>query len=345
MPAHQDSPFLKACRREPVPHTPVWFMRQAGRYQPEYRAIREQVSFLELCKTPELAAKVTILPVTQLGVDAAILFADILLILEPLGVGFHFEPDHGPKIEQPIRSAAQVDAISTSVNPQESLDFVMQTIRTVRGDLPDSVPLIGFAGAPFTLASYAVEGGGSKTYAHTKRIMLQDSGAWNVLMEKLTLATADYLNAQIAQGVQAVQVFDSWVGALSADQYERFVEPHMTSLFASLDPSVPHIHFGTGNPDLYPLMRRAGGDVLGLDSKTDVARTWDLLGDVAVQGNLDSAALLCDRPTLLREADRVLGAVGGRPGHIFNLGHGMTPDMQVDQAKALVDHVHRATLR
>jgi uroporphyrinogen decarboxylase len=329
-----------------VPYTPIWLMRQAGRYQPEYRAIRAKLSFIELCKSPDLAAEVTILPVTQLGVDAAIIFADILLVLEPLGIGFEFGKDHGPKIHSPVRTAADVDRVAEEIDAAGSLGYVMEAIRKTRAGLPSGVPLIGFAGAPFTLASYVVEGRGSKDYYETKKLMLSDEGAWNALMAKLTSAVALYLNAQIAAGAQAIQLFDSWVGALSPSEYARYVAPHVRRLFSSLDRSVPHIHFGTGNPALYPLMKAAGGDVIGVDWRVDLGAAWDAIGDdVGIMGNLDSAALLASREALLREASLVLDAAGGRSGHVFNLGHGIMPDAKVDDVRALVDHVHEKSAR
>lgn len=320
-------------------------MRQAGRYQPEYRAIREKVSFIELCKSPDLVAEVTTLPVTQLGVDAAILFADILLILEPLGIGFEFLPEGGPKIQEPIRTAKQVDAVQDEISAKDSLDYVMKGIEATKAALPKETPLIGFAGAPFTLASYAIEGGGSKNYHHTKTMMFSDSGSWHALMHKLTDATIDYLNAKIDKGVDAVQLFDSWIGCLSPAQYRAFVEPHMKRLFGSLDDSVPHIHFGTGNPELYPHMAAAGGDVIGVDWRVSIDEVWPKLGEVAIQGNLDAAALLGPRDELESQAKAVLNAAGDQPGHIFNLGHGIMPEASVDQAKALVDCVHEASSR
>jgi uroporphyrinogen decarboxylase len=288
---------------------------------------------------------VTLLPVTQLGVDAAIIFADILLVLEPLGIDFEFTKDDGPRIGEPVRTAAQVDRVAEKIDAEEQLSYVMQAIRTTRAALPKDVPLIGFAGAPFTLASYVVEGGGSRNYHHAKKLMLGDTGAWNVLMTKLTDAVAAYLNAQIAAGAQAVQLFDSWVGALSPSEYRRFVQPHVKRLFDALDRSVPHIHFGTGNPELYPLMREAGGDVIGLDWRVDLGAMWDSLGDVAVQGNLDAAAILAPVDAMKREADEVLASAAGRPGHIFNLGHGIMPEASPDQVRALVDHVHEKSAK
>jgi uroporphyrinogen decarboxylase len=339
------SAFLKACRGEPTSYTPIWLMRQAGRYQPEYRAIRAKVSFVELCKTPDLATEVTLLPVAQLGVDAAILFADILLILEPLGIGFEFTKGDGPHIEKPVRTNADIDAVSAKVDVESTLGYVLETVRKVRAGLAKEIPLIGFAGAPFTLASYAIEGGGSKDYLHTKRFMYSDEGAWNVLMEKFTNAVIDYLNAQVKHGADALQVFDSWVGALSPYDYARYVKPHMKRLFASLDKSVPHIHFGTGTATLLQHQKEAGGDVIGFDWRVELGPTWDKLGAKAVQGNLEPYTLLGPRDELKRRASEVLKSAGGRPGHIFNLGHGMFPEASADQAKALVDHVHEASQR
>jgi uroporphyrinogen decarboxylase len=339
------SVFLDACHQKPTPYTPIWIMRQAGRYQKEYRAIREKVSFIELCKTPDLAAEVTLLPVEQLGVDAAIIFADILLILEPLGIGFEFAKDHGPRIHEPLRTPADIDRVADEIDAASELGYVMEAIAKTRAGLPKDVPLIGFAGAPFTLASYVIEGGGSKNYHEAKKLMLGDEGAWSVLMQKLSNALVGYLNAQIAAGAQAVQLFDSWVGALSPAEYVRYVQPHVKSIFDRVDKSVPHIHFGTGNPALYPLMKAAGGDVIGIDWRVDLGTAWRELGDVAIQGNLDSAAVLAPREAMKREASAVLASAAGKPGHIFNLGHGIMPEADVDQVRALVDHVHEASAR
>jgi uroporphyrinogen decarboxylase len=340
------SEFLRACRREPTAYTPIWLMRQAGRYQPEYRALRERYSFVELCKNSELAAEVTLLPVQQLGVDAAIIFADILLILEPLGIGFHFAKDDGPRIDKPVRNAADVNLVHSSIDADDSLGYVMQSIRNTRSGLPANVPLIGFAGAPFTLASYVIEGGGSRDYMHTKALMYGDPGAWDALMEKLTAALVSYLNAQVRAGAQALQLFDSWVGCLSPTDYERYVAPHMRKLFAQLDKSVPVIHFGTGNPALYPLMKDAGGDVIGLDFRCELGATWDTLGsNVAVMGNIDPYSLLAPLPELRKRVKHVLDGACGRPGHIFNLGHGIFPQASVEKARALVDFVHELSAR
>lgn len=338
------SAFLKACRREPTEFTPVWLMRQAGRYQPEYRAIRSKVSFLELCKTPSLAAEVTVLAARQLGADAGIIFADILLLLEPLRIGFEFSKDDGPKIHSPIRTAAQVDAVAEGVDPGAELAYVMEAIRLTKQEL--EVPLIGFAAAPFTLASYAIEGGGSKNYHATKRLMASDPALFHELMRKIARATTDYLNAQIKAGADAVQLFDSWVGVLSTEDYERHVMPHVASIFAGLDRSVPSIHFGNGNPALHPLIAKAGGDVIGVDWRSPIDQCWQQIGhDKAIQGNLDPAYLLASREAMTAKVDVILEQVGKRPGHIFNLGHGIMPEADPAQVRALVDHVHEASAR
>jgi uroporphyrinogen decarboxylase len=334
-----DSAFLKACRREPTDYTPIWLMRQAGRYLREYREIRSKVSFLQMCKTPELAAEVTLMAVDRLGVDAAIIFADILLVLEPMGVGLKFSKGEGPVIERPVRTAADVDALREA--DADELSYVFDAIRLARRALRPDIPLIGFAGAPFTVASYAIEGGGSRHYENTKRLMYSDAGAWHALMERLTRALADYLNRQIAAGADAVQLFDSWVGCLSPDDYRDFVQPHVRRLIGGLTPGAPVIHFATGNPALLELMRDAGGDVIGLDWRVDLAEAWARLGDgVAVQGNLDPLVLFASPTEIRRRARRLLEKAAGRPGHIFNLGHGVLPHTPVDHVLTLVDAVH-----
>ena len=339
------SVFLDACARRPTPHTPVWLMRQAGRYQPSYRAIREKVSFLELCHDPALCAEVALRAVDDLGVDAAIVFADILLVLEPLGIGFEFTKDDGPRIARPVRSAADVDRVAPQIDAEGSLGYVMESVRVTRQALGGRVPLIGFSGAPFTLASYLIEGGGSREYAHTKRLMYSDEGAWHELMRRLSDAVTRYLLAQIDAGAEAVQLFDSWIGALGPEDYARYVQPHVSRVFSALAGRVPTIHFGTGNPALYPLLRAAGGDVIGLDHRVDLGATWGALGDVAVQGNLDPVTLLGAPETMFRKADAVLASAGGRPGHIFNLGHGVLPGADLAQVRALVAHVQEKSAR
>ena len=312
---------------------------------PEYRAIRARHGFLELCKNPEAAAEVTLQPVERLGVDAAILFADILLIVEPLGVGLEFGVGDGPRIARPVRGDADVARLG-AVDVDSALGFVFDTVSRVKKALAGRVPLIGFAGAPFTVASYVVEGGASRDYLHVKRLMYDAPAAWQKLMDVLVDATARYLNGQIAAGAEAVQVFDSWIGALAPADYRAFVLPHMKALFTKLTPGTPTIHFGTGTAGLLPLLREAGGDVIGLDWRVDLAAGWASVGhDVAVQGNLDPAVLLAPPLYIRKRAKAVLDAAGGRTGHIFNLGHGIHKDTPVEHVKALVDIVHELSDR
>ena len=291
-----DSLFLRACRLEPVERTPIWLMRQAGRYMKEYRRIREKSTFLELCKNPQLCSQVMVEAVERLGVDAAILFSDLLPILEPLGMDLRFERGEGPVIDNPVRDPEDVDRV-LELESVDALDFVMEAVRQTRADLPAEMPLIGFAGAPFTLASYAVEGGASRSFLFTKTLMYRDRGAWNALLGRLVRAVSLYLNAQIAAGAQAVQIFDSWVGCLGPDDYRQFVLPHMQELFTAIRPGVPVIHFATGNPQLLPLMREAGGNVIGVDWRIRLDDAWRSIGfDRAVQGNLDPLVLLRRKP-------------------------------------------------
>ncbi len=342
------SVFLDACRLKPTPFTPVWIMRQAGRYQPEYRALREKVGFMELCRSPALCSEVAVRAVEQLNVDAAIVFSDILVVLEPLGVGFEFTKDDGPRIAQPVRTAADVDRVRTEIDAAGSLSYVMDAIRTTKKDLAGRVPLIGFSGAPFTLASYIIEGGSSRDYHHTKTLMFSDEGAWNALMQRISDAVTRYLLAQIAAGAECVQLFDSWVGALGPADYVRYVKPHMKRIFAALGDRVPVIHFGTGNPALLRHMRRAGGHVIGVDHRADLREAWQMLdeeGPIAVQGNLDPILVLAGRRVLLDRAEQLLDDVTGRRGHIFNLGHGVLPSAKPDDVRALVDRVHEASER
>ena len=341
----RQSRFLKACRREPTDATPVWFMRQAGRYMPEYRAVRSKVSFLELCHDPGLATEVTVTAAERLGVDAAILFADILLILQPLGFDLEFAKGEGPVIHNPVRTAADVDRVRPMPTP-EPLDYVYQSVRSIRRALDPGTPLIGFAGAPFTLACYAIEGGGSRHYETAKAFMYRDAGAWDALMARLVEATAVYLNAQAEAGAQVLQIFDSWVGNLGPDDYRRFVLPHMRRLFGALRPGVPVIHFGTDTGSLLDLQREAGGDVLGLDWRVELGPTWDRLGPgVGVQGNLDPVVLFAPRVEVERQTRRVLDQAAGRPGHVFNLGHGILPHTPVDNVLAVVDVVRSYSRR
>ena len=338
------SPLLRACRREPTPYTPVWLMRQAGRYMPEYRQIRARVPFLELCKTPDLAAEVTVTAVERLGVDAAIIFADILLILEPMGMQLEFSAGDGPVLHNPIRTLADVERLR-DVEPEESLPFVLQAVTTARAQLKPHIPLIGFAGAPFTLASYMIEGGGSRDYVRTKTLMYTQPEAWHALMACLSRNLVRYLNSQIAAGAQVVQLFDSWVGTLSPTDYSTFVLPHSRAVLANLTPGVPAIHFGTGTSALLELMREAGGDVIGVDFRVELDQAWQRLGEVGIQGNLDPAVLYAERDYVRQRVQRILQQAGGRAGHIFNLGHGILPTTPVDNVLALIDAVHEYSAR
>ncbi len=338
-PAH-DSRFMRACRREPVDRTPVWLMRQAGRYMPEYREVRAKVGFLELCRNPQLCSEVMCTAVEFLGVDAAIIFSDLLPILESMGLELEFASGDGPVIHNPVREGADVDRV-IDLESADALHYVIETVRQTRADLPEHLPLIGFAGAPFTLASYAIEGGASRNYLHTKTLMYRDHGAWNALMDRLANSVAVYLNAQIAAGAQAVQLFDSWIGCLGPEDYRTYVAPHVKRLIETLTPGVPVIHFGTGNPELLEPMAAAGGHVMGVDWRITLDDAWRRVGyDRAVQGNLDPLVLLADSDTIRERTKQVLAKAGGRPGHIFNLGHGILPQTPPDNARALIDTVH-----
>lgn len=341
--ALRDSPFMRACRREPVPYTPIWLMRQAGRYMREYRDVRSRLSFLELCKTPSLAAEVTVTAAERLGVDAAIIFADILLIVEPMGLNLEFSKGDGPVIHNPVRSSADVDALRELENVA-ALEFVFEAIKQTRSSLRNDLPLIGFSGAPFTLASYMVEGGASKNYVHAKSMMYNDAGAWHQMMSLISRALIKYLNAQIEAGAQAVQLFDSWVGALGPDDYRQYVLPHTRSVVEGINPGTPILHFGTGTAALLELMREAGGDVIGLDWRVSLDEGWQRVGhDVGIMGNLDPVTLFANQKELLSRAKRILEAAGGRPGHVFNLGHGILPETPVENVNALIDYVHESS--
>lgn len=321
-------------------------MRQAGRYLSEYRELRARHGFLELCKTPALAAEVTLMPIERFPVDAAILFADILLVLEPMGVGLEFAKGDGPVIHRPVRTAADVDGLAR-VPAAQALGYVFETVRLVRTRLAGRVPLIGFAGAPFTLASYVIEGGGSRQYRHTKTLMYADPSTWHRLMERLSETIVDYLREQVAAGAQALQLFDSWVGCLGPDDYRRYVLPHMQATFRALaDTKVPLIHFGTGTAALLELLREGGGDVIGIDWHVDLGDAWARVGyDVAVQGNLDPVALFAPPEEIRRRVAHILARAGGRPGHVFNLGHGVLPETPPEHVAALIDAVHELSAR
>ncbi len=334
--------FLRACRREPVDVTPVWFMRQAGRYMPEYRALRERHTLLDICAHPELATQVTLQPVDRLDVDAAILFSDLLLPLAPMGIPFDFVKGEGPVIHKPVRSPADIDRLR-AFEPRDALDHVLTTIRLLRRELEGRVPLIGFAGAPFTLASYAVEGGPSTNYARTKALMYGEPAAWHRLCDALASAVGSYLVAQVEAGAQALQLFDSWIGALGPSDYREFALPHTRQILATAtETGVPVIHFGTGTATLLEVMSEAGGDVIGIDWRIPLDEAWARIGDQrAVQGNLDPTLLLGPTDRLLYSAQDVLERAGKRPGHIFNLGHGILPETPVERVQALVRFVHR----
>jgi len=339
-PAWYDSPFMKACRREPCDRVPIWLMRQAGRYMREYREVRQRTPFLELCKNPALSAEVMITAVQRLGVDAAIIFSDLLPMLEPMGIELEFTHGEGPAIHNPLREAADVERL-LELDDVERLDFVFETVRLTRAGVAPEIPLIGFAGAPFTLASYIVEGGASRNYLHTKTLMYRDEGAWNALLGRLSRAITRYLNAQIAAGAQAVQLFDSWVGCLGPDDYRRYVLPHTRAIVEGLAAGVPLINFATGNPALLPPLAEAGGAVIGVDWRVRLDEAWRTIGyEKAVQGNLDPMVLLAEPDEIRRRAHEVLRQAAGRPGHIFNLGHGVLPQTPVENVIALVEAVH-----
>ena len=338
-----NAPFLKACRGEPTEVTPVWLMRQAGRYMEEYQALKRQsASFLEFCKTPELTAQATLDAQRILNVDAAILFADLPPILEPMGLELDYPEGIGPAIANPVRDRDAIVALRDE-DPATTMPFVGETVKLVRADLPADIPLIGFSGAPFTLASYAIEGRGSRNYIFAKQIMYGDPEGWDLLMGKLVRTVTRYLQYQIDAGVQAVQLFDSWVGCLTPNDYKTRVLPYTKAVIDALKGQVPVIHFGTGAAGFMDLMHAAGADVLGFDWRTPMSAYWDRLGCTAAQGNMDPIALCADRQIVLRMAQEVLDDIGGRAGHIFNLGHGIVPQTPVDNVKALVDYVHECT--
>ena len=334
-----ESLFIRACRGEATERTPVWLMRQAGRYMSEYREVRAKQSFLDLCRNPPLCSEVMCTAVDRLGVDAAIIFSDLLPLLVPLGFDLEFAAGDGPVIHNPINEPSDVDRVVPLDRPEE-LDFVYETVRRTRADLPGTIPLIGFSGAPFTLASYAIEGGGSRQYSRTKKLMYADGGAWTALMDKLTSSIVVYLNHQIAAGAQCVQLFDSWAGCLSPPDYQQFVAPWMKQIIAGITPGVPVINFATGNPELLPLLRGDRRTVVGVDWRIPLDVAWQRVGhDCSVQGNLDPCVLLAEPDTIRETVDRLLRSVQGRPGHIFNLGHGVLKETPVENAIALVESV------
>ncbi len=334
--------LLRACRREPVDATPVWFMRQAGRFLPEYRKIREKYDVISICKNPDLCAEVTALPVKTLGVDAAIMFADIMLPLEGMGVRFEIKEGLGPVIKEPIQDFQSANSLN-ELDPKSDVPFVLEAIAKAKKML--SVPLIGFCGAPFTLASYLIEGGPTRDFVNTKALMYRDQKTWHALMSKLSTAMSTYLQAQVVAGVDLVQLFDSWAGCLSPQDYHRYVLPYSQRIFKDLEGAgVPRIHFGTGTSNLLEEMRQAGGDVFGIDWRVPIDTAWERLGpDVAIQGNLDPAVLLGDLDLVKSQAAEILTRTNGRLGHIFNLGHGMLPETSPANVVGLVKFVHDST--
>jgi len=340
-----EAAFLAACRRQPVAHTPVWFMRQAGRYMPEYRAARAQQSILEICRRPQLVAQITLQPLERLGVDAAIVFADLLLPFEPLSLGLSYAAEGGPRIWRPLRRPADVERLEMG-DPARDLGYVLDGVRHTKIALHarfPAVPLIGFAGAPFTLASYAIEGGTSRAFTTTKQFMYEHPAAWHQLLEKLAEHVGAFLVQQARAGADALQLFDSWVGCLSVSDYREYVLPHTRrALQLAAGAGVPVIHFGTDTAALLETMAEAGGDVIGVDWRIPLDEAWARIGDRAIQGNLDPAVLMAPKAELERQVREVLRRAGGRPGHIFNLGHGIMPGTPVENVRHVVDLVHGA---
>ncbi len=332
--------FLRACRREPVDTTPIWLMRQAGRYQPEYRKLREKHPMLELCTVPELAAEVTLLPLRMFDLDAAILFSDLTIPFLAMGVPFTLKENVGPVVAHPVRSEEDVNSLRV-MDPAEDLPFVAESIRILRREL--HVPLIGFTGAPFTLAAYLVEGGPSRDYSRVRAMMYSRPDLWQRLLDTLAENITRYLRAQIEAGAQAVQLFDSWVGAVSPRAYRQFLLPVMQRIVSALKPlGAPVIYFGTGTASLLELMRDTGADVIGVDWRVLLDEAWQRLGySCAIQGNMDPAVMLASPDTVKQEAQDVLRRAGGRAGHIFNLGHGVLPDTPVENVRVLIETVHQ----
>lgn len=340
-----ESRFVKACKAQPVDRTPVWFMRQAGRYMPEYRAVRKQYSLIEICKKPEVAAEVTITAAEALGVDAAIIFADLLLPLEVMGLPFHFSAGEGPVIDKPLRQREDIANLRT--DRAADLGYVSEAVRKVSKHFGTRLPVIGFCGAPFTLASYMIEGGGSRNYVHAKKMMYSSPATWDELMKKLVAVVSEYAAQQVHAGADVIQIFDSWVGCLSVEDYRRYVLPRTTQLVKKLQKTgAPIIYFGTDSATLLPSMRETGADVIGLDWRIPLDDGWRSLGfDCAVQGNLDPVLLFADWKELKSRAADILHRAAGRPGHIFNLGHGILPETPVENVKALAQFVREHSMR
>jgi uroporphyrinogen decarboxylase len=340
-----ESRFVKACKLQPVDRTPVWFMRQAGRYMPEYRAVRRRYSLIEICKRPEVAAEVTITAAEALGVDAAIIFADLLLPLEVMGLPFLFSAGEGPVIEKPLRTKEDIAGLRT--DRSSDLGYVSEAVRLVCKHFGEGLPVIGFCGAPFTLASYMIEGGGSRNYVHAKKMMYSSPAAWDELMRKLVAVVSEYATQQVHAGADVIQIFDSWVGCLSVEDYRRYLLPCTTELVKALRKTgVPVIYFGTDSATLLPSMRETGADVIGLDWRIPLDDGWRSVGfDCAVQGNLDPVLLFTDWKELKSRAQDILRRAAGHPGHIFNLGHGILPETPVENVKALAKFVQEHSTR
>lgn len=342
--------FIKACKGQPVERTPIWIMRQAGRYMAEYREIRKKASFLEMCRTPELAAEVTLQPIDKLGVDAAILFSDILVLVEAMGIPLDFHENKGPILDFTIRNQADVDNLIIP-DPYEKTPYVMDAIKILRRELEGRVPLIGFAGAPYTVGSYMIEGKTSKQFIEIKTLMFEQPQVMHNLLEKVTTSTIDYLKAQIEAGAQALQIFDSWAGSLAPRDFREFVLPYIQRMIKELKAApggadIPIIYFAQGNPAILPLAKETGCDVVGVDWRIEIKDAIKMLGDdVGIQGNLDPTCLFLPPDKIKERAIEVLDQVGGRPGHIFNLGHGILPPTPVEHAQALVDAVQGYKLR
>ncbi len=331
--------FLSACKRGKVKRTPIWIMRQAGRYLPQYRKLRTKYGIFEICKKPELCAEVTLMPIEEFGFDAAIMFADIMLPLEGIGVNVEIMEERGPHIEHPIKALRDVERLKEF--DTDSVGFVMDSVKLVRKNLTKRTALIGFSGAPFTLASYLIEGGPSRSFSKTKELMYSKPEVWQELMRKLTDMVENYLEAQIRAGTEAIQLFDSWVGCLSPSDYEKYVLPYSKRIFKKLEGKAPLIHFGTQTSSLLRLMKEAGGDIMGIDWRIDLMKAWRELGnDIAIQGNLDPAVLLGKPDFVVENTKELLAKVDGKKGHIFNLGHGILPDTPVENVRRLVDTVH-----
>jgi uroporphyrinogen decarboxylase len=336
--------FLRACRRQPVDATPVWFMRQAGRYMADYRALRQRYSLLEICANPELAVAVTLQPVDLIEVDAAILFSDLLVPFTPMGLNFEFVKGEGPAVHNPIRTADDVERLNR-FEPRESLRHVLETIRLLRRELDGRVPLIGFGGAPFTLAAYAIEGGPSTTYARTKAFMYAQPAAWHRLCSRFADMMADYLAAQVEAGVQALQVFDSWAGALGRSDYREFALPHTSRIFSALKSTgVPLIHFAVNTAAILSDVAENAADVIGVDWRQNIDESWAVIGhNRAIQGNMEPTLLLGPRERMFAASEEILRRAAGRPGHIFNLGHGVLPNSSLETVQALARHVHEVS--